>query len=131
MDVHVGQISQCLDAVEDRQEAQAVDVKEGHCQCGTLVESAPVMQSPGSLFEGFEGLQSGAVTESDEEALPMPTVEEMRVWAGVREPEPEVSRSSLEVEVLAWVEQHPMRSPSPGWGADDIEASIAAFPELL
>jgi hypothetical protein len=61
----------------------------------------------------------------------VPTVEEMRVWAGVREPEPEVSRSSAEVEALAWVEQHPMHPPSPGWDADDIEASIAAFPKLL
>jgi hypothetical protein len=89
------------------------------------------MQSPGSLFKGFEGPQLGAVTESDEEVLPMPMVEEMRAWAGVRELEPEVSCSSLKVEALAWVERHPMCSLSPGWDADDIEASIAAFPECL
>jgi hypothetical protein len=104
MDVHVGQLSQRLDVVEDQQEAQAVDFKEGRCWCGTLVESAPVMRSPGSLFEGFKGPWSGAVTESDEEVLPVPTIEEMRVWAGVREPEPEVSHSSSEAEALAWVE---------------------------
>jgi hypothetical protein len=70
MDIYVGQISQHLDVVEDQQEAQVVDVEEGRCQCGTLVESTPVAKSPGSLFEGFEGPQSGAVTESDEEVCP-------------------------------------------------------------
>jgi hypothetical protein len=90
-----------------------------------------VTQSPGSLFEGFEGSQLGAVTESDDEVLPVVMVEEMRVWAGVREPEPEVSRLFLEVEALAWVERYPMHSPSPGWDADDVEAALVAFPELL
>jgi hypothetical protein len=104
MDVHVGQISQHVDAVGDRQEAQAVDVKEACCWCGTLVESAPMMQNPRSLFKGFKGPWLGAITKLDEEVLLVPTVEEMRVWAGVREPEPEVSCLSLEAEVLAWVE---------------------------
>jgi hypothetical protein len=31
MDIHVGQLSQCLDAVEDQQEAQAVNLEEVHC----------------------------------------------------------------------------------------------------
>jgi hypothetical protein len=98
MDVHVGQIAQCLDVVEDRQEAQAVDVEEGRCRCGTLVESVPMTEGPGSLFKGFEGPWSEAVTEPDKEVLPPPMVEEMRVWAGIWETEPEVSRSSAEVE---------------------------------
>jgi hypothetical protein len=131
MDVYLNQLSQRVEDVEDRQERQAVDLEEGHCRCGTLVESAPVTRSTGSLFEGFEGPRSGAVTNSDEEVLPVPTIEEMRVWAGVRGPEPEASCSSSEAEVLAWVDQHPMCSPSPGWDADDIDASLAAFPELL
>jgi hypothetical protein len=58
-------------------------------------------------------------------------VEEMRVWAGVREPELEVSHLSSKTEAVDWVEWHPMRSPSLGWDIDDIEASLAAFPELL
>jgi hypothetical protein len=131
MDVHLSQLSQRVEDVEDRQERQAVDLEEGRCRCGTLVESAPVTRSPGSLFEGFEGPRSGAITDSDEEVLPVPTIAEMRVWAGVREPEPEASHSSSEVEALDWVDRHPMRSPSPGWDADDIDASLAAFPELL
>jgi hypothetical protein len=131
MDVHFNQLSQCLEDVEDQQERQAANLEEGHCHCGTLVESAPVTWSPGSLFEGFEGPQSGAVTDLDDKVLPVVMVEEMRVWASVREPEPEVSYSSSEVEAVAWVERHPMRSPSPGWNVDDIETSLAAFPELL
>jgi hypothetical protein len=110
---------------------QAVNLEEGRYHCGTLVESAPVTQSPGSLFEGFEGPWSRAVTDSDERVLPVASVEEMRVWAGVREPEPEVSRSSLEAEVVAWVERHPMHSLSPSWDVDNMEAALAAFPELL
>jgi hypothetical protein len=57
-----------------------------------------VTQSPRSLFVGFKGPQSGAVTESDDKVLPVAMVEEMWVWACVREPEPEVSCSSSEVE---------------------------------
>jgi hypothetical protein len=95
------------------------------------MESVPVTEGPGSIFEGFDAPQSGAVTESDEEVLPVPTIGEMRVWAGVRETEPEIGCSSAEVEALAWVERHPMRSPSPGWDADDVDATLAAFPELL
>jgi hypothetical protein len=131
MDVHLNQLSQHLEDVEDQQERQAVNLEEGHCCCGTLVESAPVTQSPGFLFEGFEAPRSGAVTKSDDEGLPVVTVEEMRVWASSREPEPEVSYSSSEAEAVAWVERYPMRSPSPGWDVDDIEASLAVFPELL
>jgi hypothetical protein len=131
MDVHLNQLSQHLEDIEDQQERQAADLEEGCCCCGTLVESAPVTQSPGFLFEGFEGPQLGAMTKSDDEGLSVVTVEEMRVWASGREPEPEVSYLSSEVEAIAWVERHPMRSPSPGWDVDDIEASLAAFPELL
>jgi hypothetical protein len=57
MDVHLTQMSPCLEDVEDRQEAQAADLEEGRCHCGTLVELVPVTQSPGSIFEGFEGLR--------------------------------------------------------------------------
>jgi hypothetical protein len=39
-----------------------------------------VTEGPGSLFKGFEAPQSGAITKSDEEVLPVPMVEEMRVW---------------------------------------------------
>jgi hypothetical protein len=61
----------------------------------------------------------------------VPTIGEMRVWAGVRETEPEIDCLPAEVKALAWVEQHPMRSPSPGWDADNVDATLAAFPELL
>jgi hypothetical protein len=90
-----------------------------------------VTRSPRSLFDGFEGPRSGAVAESDDEGLPVVTVEEMRVWASGREPEPEVSYLFSEAEAVAWVKRHPMRSPSPGWDVDDIGASLVAFPELL
>jgi hypothetical protein len=62
IDVHVGQLAQRLDAVEDQQDAQAVEVNEGCCRCGTLVESVPVTEGPGSIFEGFDAPRSGAVT---------------------------------------------------------------------
>jgi hypothetical protein len=127
----VGQIAQRLDAVEDRQEAQAVEVEEGHCRCGTLVESVPVTAGPGSLFEGFDGPRSGAVTDSDDKTSPVGLVAGFRTWASIREVEPALEHSSAEAEALAWVEQHPLCSPSPGWDADDLDASIAAFPELL
>jgi hypothetical protein len=55
----------------------------------------------------------------------------MRTWASVWEMEPAIDHSSAEVEAVAWVEQHSMHSPSPSWDADDLDASIAAFPELL
>jgi hypothetical protein len=131
IDVHVGQLAQHLDAVEDRQDTQVVDVDEGHCRCGTLVELVPVTKGPGSIFEGFDTPRLGAVTKSDEEILPVPMIGEMRVWAGVQETEPEISHSSAEVEALAWVEWHPMHSPSPGWDVDNVDAALAAFPELL
>jgi hypothetical protein len=107
MDVHLNQLSQYLEDVEDRQERQAADLKEGPCHCGTFVESVPVTQSPGPLFEGFEGPRLGAVTESDDEVLPVVMIEKMRVW------------------------RYPIQSPSPSWDVDDSEASLAAFPELL
>jgi hypothetical protein len=131
IDVHVGQLTQRLDAVEDRQEAQAVDMEEGHCRCGTLVESVPVTEGPGSIFVGFNAPRSGAVTESEEGTSPVPLIGGMRAWASVQEMEPDVGCSSAEVEAVAWVEQQLMHSPSPGWDADDLDASIAAFPELL
>jgi hypothetical protein len=112
MVVHLGQLSQHLEEVEDRQEVQPADLEEGCCCCGTLVELVPVTRCPRSIFEGFEGLRSGAVTESDDKVLPMVRVEEMRVWASVREPEPEISHSSSEVEAVDWVERHPMCSLS-------------------
>jgi hypothetical protein len=59
------------------------------------------------------------------------TVEEMRVWAASRESEPEAGPSSSEAEALDWVDRYPMCPPSPGWDEEDIEASLAAFPELL
>jgi hypothetical protein len=96
-----------------------------------LVELVPVTEGPGSIFEGFNAPRSGAMTESNEEVLPVPTIGEMRVWAGVRETEPEIGRFSAEVEALDWVERHPMCSPSPGWDVDDVDAALAAFPELL
>jgi hypothetical protein len=86
MDVHLTQMSQCLEDVEDHQEAQAADLEEGRCCCGTLVESVPVTQGPGSIFEGFEGPRSGVVIDSDDEILPVVTVEEMRVWAASESP---------------------------------------------
>jgi hypothetical protein len=70
IDVHVGQLAQRLDAVEDQQDTQAVDVDEGHCRCGTLMESVPVTEGPGSIFEEFDAPQLGAVTESDKGSLP-------------------------------------------------------------
>jgi hypothetical protein len=133
IDVHVGQVAQRLAAVEDRQEAQAVEVEEGRCHCGTLVELVPVTVGPGSLFEGFDGPRSGAVTDSDDKTSPVGSVVGFRTWASIREGEAALGRSSVEAEAeaLAWVEQHPLRSPSPSWDADDLDASIAAFPELL
>jgi hypothetical protein len=118
-------------AVEDRQEAHAADLEEGCCHCGTLVESVPVTQNPSSLFKGFEQPRSGVVTDSNDEVLPVVTMEGMRVWAATREPKPEASFLSSEAEALDWVERHPMRLPSPGWDEEDIEASLAASPELL
>jgi hypothetical protein len=131
IDVHVGQVAQHLDAVEDRQEAQAVEVEEGRCHCGMLVELVPVTAGPGSLFKGFDGLRSGAVTNSDDETSPVGLVAGFRTWASIWEVEPTLDHSSAEAEALAWVEQHPLHSPSPSWDADDLDASIAAFPELL
>jgi hypothetical protein len=82
IDVHVGQVAQRLDAVEDRQEAQAVEVEEGRCCYGTLVESVLVTMGPGSLFEGFDGPRSGAVTDSDDKTSPVGSVAGFRTWAG-------------------------------------------------
>jgi hypothetical protein len=127
----VGQVAQRLDAVEDQQEAQAVEVEEGHCHCGMLVELVPVTAGPGSLFKGFDGPRSGAVTDSDDETSPVGSVAGFRTWASIWEVEPALERLSVEAEALAWVEQHPLRSPSPGWDADNLNASIAAFPKLL
>jgi hypothetical protein len=127
----VGQVAQRLDAIEDRQDAQAVEVEEGRCHCGTLVESVPGTTGPGSTFEGFGGPRSGTADQSADEASPVGSVAGFRTWASIREVEPALDRSSVEAEALAWVEQHPLRSPSPGWDADNLEASIAAFPELL
>jgi hypothetical protein len=129
IDVHVGQVTQRLDAVEDRQDAQAMEVEEGRCHCGTLVESVLGTTGPGSAFKGFEDPRSGTVDESADEASPVGSVAGFRTWASIREVGPALE--SAEVEALAWVEQHPLRSPSPGWDADDLDASIAAFPELL
>jgi hypothetical protein len=131
MDVHLTQMSQHLEDVEDCQEAQAANLEKGHCCCGTLVESVPVTQSPGLIFEGFEGPQSGAVTDSHDEVLPVVTVEEMRVWATSRESKPKAGPSSSEAEALDWVERYLMHPLSPGWDEEDIEALLAAFPELL
>jgi hypothetical protein len=131
IDVHVSQVAQRLEAVEDRQDAQAVEVEEGRCRCGTLVESAPGTTGPGSAFGGFEGPRSGTADQSADEASSVGSVAGFRTWASIREVEPALERSSAEAEALAWVEQHPLRSPSPGWDADDLDASIAAFPELL
>jgi hypothetical protein len=58
-------------------------------------------------------------------------MEGMRVWAASRESEPKAGPSLLEAEALDWVERYPMHPPSPGWDEEDIEASLAAFPELL
>jgi hypothetical protein len=119
----VSQVAQRLDTVEDRQDAQAVEVEEGR--------SAPGTTGPGSAFGGFEGPRSGTADQSADEASSVGSVAGFRTWASIREVEPALERSSAEAEALAWVEQHPLRSPSPGWDADDLEASIAAFPELL
>jgi hypothetical protein len=54
MDVHLTQVSQHLEDVEDRQDRQAADLEEEHYHCGTLVELVPA-QNPGPFFEGFEG----------------------------------------------------------------------------
>jgi hypothetical protein len=70
----VGQVAQHLDAVEDRQDAQAVEVEEGRCRCGTLVESVLGTAGPGSLFEGFEGPRSRTVDESADETSPVGSV---------------------------------------------------------
>jgi hypothetical protein len=131
IDVHVGQVAQRLDAVEDRQDAPAVEVEEGRCHCETLVESVPGTTGPGSAFEGFGGLRSGTVDESADEASPVGSVAGFRTWASIWEVEPALERSSAEAEALAWVEQHPLHSPSPGWDVDDLDVSIATFPELL
>jgi hypothetical protein len=113
MDVHLNQLSQHLEDVEDQQERQAVNWEEGCCHCGTLVELVPV-QSPGPFFEGFEGaLRSGVVTDSDNEVQLEVMLEEMRVWANTREPELKAGPSSSEAEALDWVAHHPMRPPSP------------------
>jgi hypothetical protein len=96
----VTQMSQCLVDVEDCQEVQAANLEEGCCCCGTLVELVPVTRSPGSIFKGFEGPQSGAVTDSNDEVLPVVTVEEMRVWAASKESKPEAGPSSSEAEAL-------------------------------
>jgi hypothetical protein len=101
IDVHVGQVAQHLDAVEDRQEAQAVEVEEGCCCCGTLVESVLVTAGPGSLFKGFDGPRSGAVTNSDDKTSPVGSVVGFRTWASIREVEPTLDRSSAEAEALA------------------------------
>jgi hypothetical protein len=131
MDVHLTQMSQHLEDVEDCQEAQAANLEKGHCRCGTLVELVLVMQGPGSLFKGFEGPRSGVVTDSDDEVLPMVTMEGMRVWSTTREPKPEAGPLSSEAEALDWVERHPMCPLSPAWDEEDIKASLAAFLELL
>jgi hypothetical protein len=131
IDVHVGQVAQRLDVVEDRQNTQAVEVEEGRCHCGTLVESVPGTAGPGSLFEGFEGPRSGTVDDFADKTSPVRSVAGFRTWASIREVEPALERLSAEAEALAWVEQHPLRSPSPGWDADNLDASIAAFPGLL
>jgi hypothetical protein len=115
MDIYLGQLAQCFEEVEDQQEVQAVDLEAGCYLCGNLVELVPVTRSPGLIFKGFEGPRSGVVTESDDEVLPVVTVEEMRVWAGVREPEPEISHLSSEAEAIDWVKRHPMCSTSPDW----------------
>jgi hypothetical protein len=60
-----------------------VEIEEGHCCCGTLVELVPVTVGPGSLFEGFDAPRSGAVTESNEGTLPVPSIAGMRAWASV------------------------------------------------
>jgi hypothetical protein len=84
-----------------------------------------------SIFEGFDAPRLGAVTESEEGTSLVPSIGGMRAWASIQEMEPNIGCSSVEVEAVTWVEQHPMHSPSPGWDADDIDASIAAFPKLL
>jgi hypothetical protein len=131
IDVHVGQVAQRLDAVEDRQDAQAAEVEEGRCRCGTLIGSVPETAGPGSAFEGFEGPRPGTADESADEMSPVGSVSGFRTWASIREVEPALERSSAEAEALDWVARHPLRSPSPGWDADDLDAAIAAFPELL
>jgi hypothetical protein len=45
----------------------------------------------------------------------MMTVEEMRAWASIREPEPEASHSFSEAKALDWVARHSMSSLTLTW----------------
>jgi hypothetical protein len=71
------------------------------------------------------------VADSNDEVLPVVTVEEMRVWAASRESKPKAGPSSSEAEALDWVERYPMHPLSPCWDEEDIEALLAVFPEIL
>jgi hypothetical protein len=130
MDVHLTQLSQHLEDIEDHQERQAADLEEGHCRCGTLVELVSA-QSPGPFFEGFEGApRSSAVTDLGDEVQLEATMGEMRVWANTRESKPEAGPLSSKAKALDWVACYLMHPPSP-WSEDGIEASLAVFPKLL
>jgi hypothetical protein len=107
------------------------EIEEGHCRCGTLVGEAGSSTTPESIPSPLGSFRlivgSGEVLDDSVELERALSWEEMRDWAVRRSGD-----ADGDAEVADWIVRHPMQAPPlPTWSEADIEAFLAAFPELL
>jgi hypothetical protein len=127
-----------LSNVADRGEAMSchlvgvtAEIEEGRCCCGTLVGEAGSSTTPESIPSPMGSFRlivgSGDVLNDSVKSERALSWEEMRDWA-VRQS----GDADGDAEVTDWIVRYPMQAPpSLTWSEADIEASLAAFPELL